>query len=323
MVRLLECPAPESSALMPTTALVLPAELIRRVADEIVNTSVVGLVAVDDTRNLWPLVEVLSQCSLTCRYWCGIFRQYIFYEITLHSHEEIVELAALIESSHSNIAEYIEVLRVEIQGKQTAPWLHHVFVLRQKLPNCKRTTLDVDNPLLDSSVRSLTTLHPLLPTTVPAYYSDFASLVLSTHRFNDFTELLRLVRRTPALEDLTCSVLTWNAHTPVHNMERPLRFSARLRDVSTVACQDDASMLWLLTTDKKRHAHAESPLLSVHGMAQIVEVITTLLRCGRTRDQPQAFLHFATSMHVVPPFLPTKIDKRDRNFPSQCEFVCI
>lgn len=283
------------------TALDLPAELIRRVADEIVRSSVVGLVAVDDTHNIWPVREVLSQCSLTCRYWCGIFRRYIFFEISLHSQHDISELWSLVSSSQSDIGSFVEVLRVDHQEQGAGPWLHHIYGLTQILPNCKRVTLRFDSPLFGTSVRALTTLHPLLPSIVPAHFSSFSSLTLSTHRFNDFSELLRLVRGVPALQDLTCSTLTWDVRTPVRDMQRGIYFPRYLRDVSTVACQEDWPMLWLLTANKKAHSHPTFPVLSVPEVDRMARIVETLLSCGRTRDQPQAFLRFATSMHLVPP----------------------
>lgn len=303
---------------MPVTALDLPAELIRRVADDIVNSSVVGLVAVGETHNLWPVREVLSQCSLTCRYWCRIFRSFIFFEISLHSYEEVVELTSLADSSKSEVGTFVEVLRID-QRDQTTPWLHHIPALTDKLPNCKRVTLRIDDPLFGTSVRALTTLHPLLPSTIPAHYSNFTSLTLSTHRFNDFSELVRLTRGIPRLTDLTCSTVTWETHTPVRETQQGLRFASNLRDVSTVACQEDAPMLWLLTTNRKAYASPYSPVVSVPEMAKVIEVVETLLKCGRTRDQPQAFLKFATSMHTVPPSKSQEPERKDDN--SHCGLI--
>ena len=292
---------------MPATALDLPAELIRRVADEIVNSSVVGLVAVEETHNLWPLRDVLSNCSLTCRYWSKIFRSYIFFEISLHSYADLTDFTSLLEAPHSDVRNFVEVLRV-VQHDWTIPWLHHISPLTEKLPNFSRVTLNFERPSFGTSVRTLTTLHPLLPSSIPAYYSNFASLTLAEHNFNDFSELIRLVRGLPALKDITCSVITWKMCTPVRDTQRGLYFFANLRDVSTVSCQEEPPMLWLLITNKKAHAALKAPVVSVPEMSNIIDVVAVLLKCGRTRDQPQAYLQFATSVRVVPPQDPSETD---------------
>ncbi|KIP10155.1 hypothetical protein PHLGIDRAFT_125805 [Phlebiopsis gigantea 11061_1 CR5-6] len=285
---------------MPATALDLPAELIRRIADEIVTSTVVGLAAVDETHNLWPLRDVLSHCSLTCRYWSNIFRSYIFFEVKLKCSEDVTELSSLIEAPGSQIRTFIEVLQVTLQD-WTIPWLHHISSLTEKLPKFSRVTLDFEKPPFGLSISSLTTLHPLLPTTLPAHFSNFASLSLSANEFNNFSELMRLVRGLPALQDITCSQINWKERTPTRDLQRGLYFPKHLRDVSTVACQEDAPMLWLFTTNKKIHAAKGSPPLSVPMMSTIIDIVEALLRCRRTRDQPQALLMFATSMHVIPP----------------------
>ena len=285
---------------MPATALDLPAELIRRVAHEIVSSTVVGLVAVDETHNLWPLRDVLSYCSLTCRYWSKIFRSYIFFEVKLQASEDVTDLSSLIEAPGSQIRGFIEVLQVTLQD-WTIPWLHHISALTEKLPNFSRATLDFETPLYGVSIGSLTTLHPLLPATLPAHFSNFASLTLSANEFNNFSELMRLVRGLPALQDITCSQINWKERAPMRDMQQGLYFSNRLVDVSTVGCREDAPMLWLFTTNKKIRAAKGSPVISVPMMSTIIDIVETLLKCSRTRDQPQALLRFATNMHVRPP----------------------
>lgn len=296
---------------MPATALDLPPELIRRIADELVNSSVVGIDAVDETDTIWSIKDIIAQCSLTCRYWSQIFRPYLFWEITLRSLADLEELTAIINSSRNAIREHIHVLRVD-HRETSVPWLHRVAMLRAELPSCERATLQIESPLLGTSIRTLTTLHPLLPSAIPASYSSFTSLTLSSHRFGNFSELLRLVRGLDVLQDLTCSVVTWGARTPIRATERGVRLSKTLKDVSAISCQEHWPLLWLLTVTKAAAAAPSSPLLSVPELTTVAEIIETLLLCGRTPDEPQAYLQFATSMHVVAP---------EPNGPNNCTVI--
>lgn len=300
---------------MPATALDLPPELIRRIADELVNSSVVGIDAVDETDTIWSIKDIISQCSLTCRYWSQIFRPYLFWEITLRSLADLEELAVMINSPrNTSIREHIHVLRVD-HRETSVLWLHRVAMLRAELPHCERATLQIESPLQGTSIRTFTTLHPLLPSTAPASYSSFTSLTISSHHFGNFSELLKLVRGLDLLQDLTCSGITWAARTPIRATERGVRLSKRLKDVSAISCQEHWPQLWLLTVTKAAAtAGLPSPLLSVPEMTTIAEIIEVLLLCGRTPDEPQAYLQFATSMHVVAP---------EPNGPNNCTNILL
>lgn len=269
----------------------LPAELIRLVVDHLVHATVSGLGPGSHHTALWAYKDDLSACSLTCKYWYKIFQPYIFWEITLRTKQDTLELLSLVGAPGSNLRHHIQQLRIYQEDRQIA-WLHLVFSSRNKLPNCRAVVLDLDNPLRLTSAQSLTSIHYILPRTLPSMFSDVHSFSLSSHTFRSFAELTRLVRSMPNLTTLACDKVAWS--NPAEASLRPLRFAPRLQHISAIECQETGPLLHLFATTK--HAHTVYPSLESAELAAIQDIVHLLSHFPRNSSPPAGLMRFQTNL---------------------------
>ncbi len=102
-----------------------------------------------------------------------------------------IEDLHLADTPTSVVTDYVKYLFLAPRMRCT-PWLHLVATLASSLPHCRNIEVFFFAPLTlhGLSLRSLSSVHALLPRALPSTYSNFRKLSLNNHHFRAFSELL-------------------------------------------------------------------------------------------------------------------------------------
>lgn len=195
---------------MPSLAQSLPQELFAPILESL-----------PPTEEYYPFSATakapFSLCGRVCRYWARICRPKLFETIKLRSAEDMLQFATMLKAPPLDqldpIASLVFCIDAFSDGK-AAPWLHQG-------PNQVLSRLHTKNPVYNvnfgvsftpSTVggpKTLSSLYPCLPRSLPTSYWGPTHLHLSGVHFRRGAELCRLITGTPSLVVIALTNLSW------------------------------------------------------------------------------------------------------------------
>lgn len=156
----------------------------------------------------------LSACSQVCKYWCTVCRPAVFERLWLRVAADVHTLRSIVLApsiggtpSTASLVRHLDVWpeTKEGAGSQGPPWLHHVYLLLHRLPNC---TGDISLEAGPGPGASFLRGHDL-PRKLPAAYFPFTDVWIRDIRFKRFSELRRICRAMRALQKMRGTNVTW------------------------------------------------------------------------------------------------------------------
>lgn len=212
---------------------------------------------IDDWDLLTKLMEAspafgLRACSLVCRYWANLSREYLFTDRMLtirtaeeakvfgyyaaHGSQELIPIAGLIKGMH--------VVYLYHSSHRSILDLLHVPLMRDKLFD-----LSLRGPFpdtlppskLDTPHWSVTNTAALSPS-VTAY----RKVVLSSMDFPSLLHAIKYIKHFKYASEISLNSLTWDGKTlvPLTYMKQNTRCYRRQIEVSVEKCTDDVFLCW-------------------------------------------------------------------------------
>lgn len=228
---------------MPASGTDLPPELLNRILDFIAPS----------TRTERPPIPFnnrqLGLCSLTCRFWRRC-QQFIFRRVWLRTHQDVLDIASFLDSPHSHIRDYIDVLDVS-QRALCEPWIHLVHIIlspKLKPGSNPQRELALSGFHSPASYRTFRSIYATLPRPLPHAFCRFRIVRLLNVHFRSYKDFMCLVAEIPELEQLTCASLQWDLEPQVPPFHRP---APRLHVVTFSACTTTWSAIWLMVGPKR------------------------------------------------------------------------
>ncbi len=147
--------------------------------------------------------------SLTCRYFSEILRPTIFKVIRLESRNRLLTLILFLDSSTSQIKDYIEIIEVA-QYEPCEPWLHLLHTsLMYRLPYARIKYFSLVTQESSPSTVTLRSIHRGPPTSILPACWHIERLNLTNFRLYSCDHLVKLVAGLPHLSRLRCERLVW------------------------------------------------------------------------------------------------------------------
>lgn len=185
----------------------------------------------------------LGRCALVSTYWAPRCQEKIFREIELRSAEDVRDLLAMLDRPGTTIAQYIH--EFTILHEDSPPWVHLVPLLYRKLPPSSRHKRYLWRSFPEK--RTLRTIHPDLPRTVPAHNTRLHKLELVGTRFACFGDLVHLLDELRDLRTLHCWKVTWAKGPPLTHLRSTRPRCTCLDTVDLENFPLDEYTLWLLS----------------------------------------------------------------------------
>ena len=286
-----------ASKVSPSLAAIIPEELFERI-----------LWYVGDGYHVYPtppdVKSALCSCASVCHYWAKVCRPKLFVSITLRSRDDLHICRALLDVQAlpriPSISQFIERLQARPDGTQV-PWLHLVpLVIIPRLSHIQHVVYH--HYILDASVlkpptvRSLRTLHPALPRTLPSFYSCITDLELSKSHFKDADELITLLRGLKSLRSLDLIDISW---TTAPSASSFLRLPVHQEDMQIhTTSSGDLCALWFLPallarsgrrgTALQRSLRAPEPSLDLEDYRLLLDLFNELELEAPSESSPAA-----------------------------------
>lgn len=236
--------------------------------------------------------QELGQCALVSTYWASRCQEKIFREITLRSAKDVRDLLVMLDRPGTNIAQYIQEIQLPREREEIPPYSHLVPLFYRKLPVSSHHTLNLHSFDL-SSTRTVRTIHPLLPRTVPAHNTRLHKLFLLGFSFACFGDLVHLLDELRDLRILHCNDLRWAKGPLLTRLRSSGPRSTSIDKVRLDHCPLDEYALWLLSvyrvpphtahldiTNNSFHTTLRALLATIHPL----EHDTDRYRCQAERD---------------------------------------
>lgn len=194
----------------------------------------------------WYGNKMLGLVAVVSKYWARQCQAKIFRKIELRSAKDVRDLLAILDQPGTNIAQYVQEIALPCM-EHRAPYWHLIPLLYAKLPLLKHHAVEVSRSS-DSlpTTRTLRTIHPYLPRTVPSHNTRLHKLQLFGIHFSCFGDLVHLLDALRDLRILYCVDLSWTKGPPLTGLRRATPRAACIDKIGFSGTLDEYT-LWLLS----------------------------------------------------------------------------